>query len=212
MFRTLFADSGRVLSRRVWPPLWSKRFHSRLKCRGPISVSGMLNSAESRYNTCSRYRSTVLGASFSSACRRRNSSISIDSVSGAPRPRRRRPSPEYTFALPQCAACARHLPLRAWWRSRTPWPGGDPGGQSLAGQTSSTRRSRTYICVYGLALVQHCYLGLAFKSSASRAISCTVMRLLGELETTSDGCPESRFMTYLSERIILGLNGCSDCT
>src|ERR1017187_5291453 len=44
IFRTVFALIGRgSLVRRTWPPNFSKRPHSRLRCRGVISAMGRLS-------------------------------------------------------------------------------------------------------------------------------------------------------------------------
>src|ERR1700687_3315825 len=54
MFRTVFGLMGRgILVLRVWPPLFSNRLHSRLRCGGVISASGIARSSGLRYAACS---------------------------------------------------------------------------------------------------------------------------------------------------------------
>ena len=66
MLRTVFGFIGRgVLVLRVWPPHASRRAHSRLRCSGVIAVNGMAANSGAMYSAISKYRSMVLGASFS---------------------------------------------------------------------------------------------------------------------------------------------------
>ena len=83
MFLTVFGFIARgVLDLRVWPPHFSNRVHSRLRCSGVISVMFIASSSGARYAAISRYRSTVFGARFSSACCFMNSARSIARVVG----------------------------------------------------------------------------------------------------------------------------------
>src|ERR1039457_1987766 len=68
---------------------------------------------------------------------------------------------------------------------RPPRRGGDPGGQRLASQTSSTRRYRIDICVCGLTSVQHRYLGLRDKSSPNLHAAGTLKLLVSIMTVTS---------------------------
>ena len=109
MFRTVFGFIARgVLVLRVWPPHFSNRVHSRLRCSGVISVMFIASSSGAMYAAISRYRSTVFGARFSSACCFMNSARSIARVVGI------------GAATPPVAACATSSSARRTPRRPSP--------------------------------------------------------------------------------------------
>jgi hypothetical protein len=65
MFLTVFGFIARgVLDLRVWPPHFSNRVHSRLRCSGVIPVMFIASGSGAMFAAVSRYRSTVFGAKF----------------------------------------------------------------------------------------------------------------------------------------------------